>query len=151
MAQRTEEEKRAARERSNANLMTPQEVNARKTPEERRESASKAGKASAEARATARARAGAHAHPREGIYATARGSETCKAGGAPADRPQEPICRVGGPAEEARSPGQTGSGQAGPDSGAAPAPVQTCARAAAEEGRGGNGVLPGGHFGGVFG
>ena len=116
-----------------------------------------AGKASAEARATARARAGAHAHPREGIYATARGSETCKACGAPADRPQEPICRVGGPAEEARSPGQTGSGQAGPDSGAAPAtgaapaPVQTCARAAAEEGRGGNGVLPGGHFGGVFG
>ena len=50
MAQRTEEEKRAARERSNANLMTPQEVNARKTPEERRESASKAGKASAEAK-----------------------------------------------------------------------------------------------------
>lgn len=50
MAQRTEGEKRAARERSNANLMTPQEVNARKTPEERRESASKAGKASAEAK-----------------------------------------------------------------------------------------------------
>lgn len=50
MAQRTEEEKRAARERSNANLMPVQEINARKTPDERRESASKAGKASAEAK-----------------------------------------------------------------------------------------------------
>lgn len=50
MAQRTEEEKRAARERSNANLVPVTETNARRTQEERRAYASKAGKASGEAR-----------------------------------------------------------------------------------------------------
>lgn len=48
--ERTEEERKAARERANANLMTPEELNARMTPEQRRENARKAGIASGEAR-----------------------------------------------------------------------------------------------------
>lgn len=48
--EKTPEERRATREKQNANLITPQELNARKTPEERREQARKAGIASGEAR-----------------------------------------------------------------------------------------------------
>ena len=48
---KTPEERAAARARSNANLMDIREVNARRTPEQRREIARKAGQASAAARA----------------------------------------------------------------------------------------------------
>lgn len=48
--ERTAEELRAIREKQNANLMTAQELNARKTPEERREQARRAGIASGEAK-----------------------------------------------------------------------------------------------------
>ena len=48
--ERTEEERKAAREKANANLMNIAEINSRRTPEERRENARKAGIASGEAR-----------------------------------------------------------------------------------------------------
>ena len=63
MAQRTEEEKRAARERSNANLMTPQEVNARKNP--------KSGERAPVKRAKRQQR------PRNGVRRRARSTRPC--------------------------------------------------------------------------